>query len=422
MAFTRRQFLVGAAGAGAAGLVAARHPWSALSTAPGSAAGGGPDGKGILVLVTLYGGNDGLNTVIPYTDGHYLGGRAQLGYQPNEVIPLAEGLALHPNLKGMKKLWDRHQLAIVRGVGYPNPNRSHFRSMDIWQSGVPDSAVATGWLGRWLDGTGADPMRAISVGASLPRALAGEKVSAAAVPVGNVNLPGGNVGAAFGALSATTPGEAVLPARVAQVGADLLRVDKTVADLLASQPTDAEANHSTNLDGQGGTGAATNKAKGGGDGSLSSQLQLVSRLIKAGAPSAVYGVSLGGFDTHANEKETHARLWAEVDAAVSGFFTDIAPSPQAGKVVLATYSEFGRRVAANASGGTDHGTAAPVFVAGPHVKGGLYGDEPSLSNLDAGDLKFTTDFRSVYATLLDGVLGVDPKAALGKSFKPVAFL
>src|SRR5205085_4093875 len=184
MPLTRRQFLLGGLGAGAAGaagLVVARKPWdtgagghpsaaaggaAAAKPGPGGAAGGtGKDG--ILVLLTLYGGNDGLNTLIPYQDGAYLGGRSQLGYQPNEVIPLDQGLALHPNLSGLKGLWDAQQLAIVRGVGYPNPNRSHFRSMDIWQSGAPDANVSTGWIGRWLDATGGnganDPLRAVSV-------------------------------------------------------------------------------------------------------------------------------------------------------------------------------------------------------------------------------------------------------------------
>ncbi|HEX9530631.1 MAG TPA: hypothetical protein VF954_05800, partial [Acidimicrobiales bacterium] len=185
---TRRRFLAGglAAGAvGAAGAVVARH-----LAAPAPAHHRGLSGAGTLVLVTLYGGNDGLNTVIPYEDGSYLGGRAQLGYQPNEVLPLADGLGLHPNLKGLKGLWEARQLAIVRGVGYPNPNRSHFRSMDIWQSAAPDRAVGSGWLGRWLDTTSRDPLLGLAVGPTLPLALTGDKVLGGAVPVGNLRLPG----------------------------------------------------------------------------------------------------------------------------------------------------------------------------------------------------------------------------------------
>ncbi|MDQ2826872.1 MAG: DUF1501 domain-containing protein, partial [Actinomycetota bacterium] len=367
---------------------------------------------GILVLLTLYGGNDGLNTLIPYQDGSYLGGRRTLGYQPQEVLPLADGLALHPNLKEIKALWDAKRVAIVRGVGYPNPNRSHFRSMDIWQSGIPDDSVPTGWIGRWLDTTGSDPMRALSVGGSLPRIFGGETAAGAAVPVGPLTLPGAApVQSGFATLSAASPGSSPLAARVSQSGADLLTVDHSIADLLAHQSTSDEALGST----------ATLEGTPAGN-SLAQQLDLVARLVKGGSPTKVYGVNLGGFDTHANEKDTHARLMGYLDSAVGGFFKNVAGSPQEGRVVLAAYSEFGRRVAANGSDGTDHGTAAPLFVVGPKVKGGFYGDEPSLTDLDQGDLKFTTDFRSVYATLLQEVIGVDAKASLGKSFAAVPFL
>jgi len=419
MPLSRREFLLGGLGAGAAGaagLLLSRNTSSprsaAMAGAPGVAGVGGPSGKdGILVLLTLYGGNDGLNTLIPYEDGGYLGGRRNLGYQPQEVLALSDGLALHPNLKGLKSLWDAKRLAIVRGVGYPNPNRSHFRSMDIWQSAAPDDSVATGWIGRWLDGTGTDPLRALSVGGSLPRIFGGEKAAGAAVPVGELTIPGGAaVHNGFQALTVATPGSSPLAARVSQSGADLLTVDHAIADMVAGQPADEAAGSTAPLEGAGAANA------------LTGQLNLVARLVKAGSPTRVYSVSLGGFDTHANEKETHARLMGDLDEAVSGFFKNLAGSPQEGRVVLAAYSEFGRRVAANGSNGTDHGTAAPMFVAGAGVKGGFYGDEPSLTDLDAGDLKFTTDFRSVYATLLQDVIGIDAKASLGKAFTPVPFL
>lgn len=423
MPISRREFLLGGLGAGAfgaAGLLLDRRPWDTPTPPRPDVAGvagvadpaalGSKDG--ILVLLTLYGGNDGLNTVIPYESGSYLGGRRALGYQPQEVLPLADGLGLHPKLTGLKSLWDARRLAIVRGVGYPNPNRSHFRSMDIWQSGVPDDSVVTGWVGRWLDMTGADPLRAISVGGSLPRIFGGEKAAGAAVPVGELTLPGGPaVRSGFTALTAPSPGSSPLAARVSQSGADLLTVDRAIAEMVAGQAATEEAAGST----------ATLEGAGAGN-PLVGQLALVARLVRAGSPSRVYGVSLGGFDTHANEKDTHARLLGDVDGAVSGFFKSLAGSPQEGRVVLVAYSEFGRRVAANGSAGTDHGTAAPVFVAGPRVKGGFYGDEPSLTDLDDGDLKFTTDFRSVYATLLQEVIGVDSKSSLGRPFPPVPFL
>ena len=414
MPITRRAFVLGAVGAGVAGAAGLRltggwpsESGSAAPPAPSVTAGR----DGILVLLTLYGGNDGLNTVIPYEQGGYLGGRRELGYRPDEVLPLGEGLALHPGLAGLKSLWDTGQLAIVRGVGYPNPNRSHFRSMDIWQSAMPDEQVVTGWVGRWLDLGGNDPLRAVSVGGSLPRIFGGEKASGAAVPVGELQIPGGtSLRSAFATLVEPSPGSAPLAARVAQSGKDLLTVDHAIADMLAGQAEDGEA-----------SGAASLEGTGGGN-SLAAQLGLVARLVKAGSPTRVYGVSLGGFDTHANEKETHARLLGDVDEAVTGFFKALEGSPEGTRVVLVAYSEFGRRVAANGSEGTDHGTAAPVFAVGPPVKGGFYGEDPSLTDLDGGDLKFTTDFRSVYATLLQDLLGVEAKASLGRSFAPVPFL
>ena len=434
MPLSRRQFLLGAAGAaaaGTAGVVLSKSPWDSSSArsdaAPaagtGAGAAGSPapvasTGEGILVVVTLYGGNDGLNTVIPYQAGQYLGGRPDLGYKPEEVITLSDGLALHPNLKGLKGLWDAGQLAVVRGVGYPNPNRSHFRSMDIWQSASPENGVITGWLGRWLDRTGDDPMRAISVGNTLPRLLSGDRSAGSAVPTGSLALPGGAaVASGFAALSRPTANGSGLANRVAQTGADLLAVNGRISELLAAQPADpAPPAGGTGLDGPDPTADTT------AAGVLGTQLALVGRLIKAGSPTRAYSVSLGGFDTHANEKDTHARLLGQLDAAVTGFFKQLGNDRRAGDVVLMTYSEFGRRVAANASGGTDHGTAAPLFVAGPRVKGGFYGDEPSLTDLDQGDLRFTTDFRSVYATMLGQVLGVDPTVSLAKGFGPLPLL
>lgn len=414
MPITRREFVLGGLGAGvagAAGLVLSRTPWDSEPRTASKPSSTGSAAGGILVLLTLYGGNDGLNTVIPYEDGSYLGGRATLGYQPDQVLPLGDGLGLHPNLKALKSLWDAKRLAVVRGVGYPNPDRSHFRSMDIWQSAMPDDQVVTGWVGRWLDQTGNDPLRAVSVGGSLPRIFGGDKAAGAAVPVGELTLPGGpSVRSAFAAMAQPSTGASPLAARVAQSGRDLLAVDDAIAHLLAGQPQNDEASGSTSLEGTGGANQ------------LTPQLELVARLVKAGSPTRVYGVSLGGFDTHANEKETHARLLGDVDEAVGAFFKSLEGSAQGSRVVLVAYSEFGRRVAANGSNGTDHGTAAPVFAAGAPVKGGFYGDEPSLTDLDSGDLKFTTDFRSVYATLLEDLIGVESKASLGTSFKPVPFL
>jgi uncharacterized protein (DUF1501 family) len=403
-AFTRRKFLAagGVVAAGAVAAAATQHPSTLLSQ--GSSTGRVESGKGILILVTLYGGNDGLNTLIPSNDPRYLALRPNLAYSPNEALPLGQGMGLHPNLKGLKALWDSKELAIVRGVGYPTPVLSHFRSMDIWQTASPESASYTGWLGRWLD-TGSDPMRALSIGPTVPLALTGEKETGTALAARVTHSPGGpRLEPVIRVLDALGPDRSDLAARVARSGSDLLAVQHDVANLLGS----------------GGPSATTSQVGGGG---LSADLGLVARLIKAGSPTRVYQVSMSGFDNHAQEKATHANLMAKLDNGISSFLAALKGDPHSAGVVLMTYSEFGRRPAENASGGTDHGTAAPLFVAGPGVRGGrFYGDEPSLIDLADGNLKFTTDFRSVYATVLERVLGVDPKAILGRSLPLLAFV
>lgn len=422
----RRKFLVGGGavvGAGAVGLAASRYRLggadavraqgglSAPAGAAGSAAPGGSD-AGPLVLIALYGGNDGLNTVIPYNDPLYLQDRADLGYQPEQVLVLGDGLGLHPNLTGLRSLWDAGHLAIVRGVGYPDPVLSHFEGMAIWQSASPTGSESTGWLGRWLDATGDDPLRAVTVGPTLPLMMAGEKVAGAAVPQGSMKLPGGTaLRNAFTALNRPSTGEAALAARTAQTGLDLLNVQSAVTEALAAAPSAGSVSSDSVADGSVSDGS-----------SLGAQLDLVAQLIEGGLPTRVYTVSMNGFDTHSAEKDTHASLMAELDGAVSSFVSRMQTSDKGRGVVVATFSEFGRRVVPNASGGTDHGTASPLFVTGPAVKGGFYGDQPSLSRLDMGNLDYTTDFRSVYATLLDHVVGVDPSSILDGRFPTLDFV
>ncbi|MGW4525488.1 DUF1501 domain-containing protein [Amycolatopsis sp. NPDC004378] len=345
-----------------------------------------PD-AGVIVVVTLYGGNDGLNTVVPASDPAYQNARAELAYKPEEVLDLGEGLGLNPGMKGFKGLWDGGQLAVLRGVGYPKPDHSHFRSMAIWQTASPETAVPTGWLGRWLDATGDDPLRAVSVDPVLPPLLAGEKTAAASLPVGGLKLPEGALGKAFQDLGAVQPGEGFWQARAARSVTDLHRAVQTLGG-----PSSHEGK----------------KAKG----ELSAQLDVVAGLIEAGVPTRAYSVSLGGFDTHADERGTQQRLLTELDGALTPFVQRLAKSDRGKQATVLVYSEFGRRVTANASQGTDHGTAGPVFVLGPRVKGGFHGAEPSLTDLDDGDLKLTTDFRDVYATLVQDVLGTDPGKVL----------
>jgi uncharacterized protein (DUF1501 family) len=414
-ALSRRRFLL-ASGAAAVAVAGAGVGWTELHertrTDPL------PPGSSVLVVVTLYGGNDGLGTVVPAADPAYQDARPDLAYAPDEVLDLGDGLGLNPGMTGLKKQWDAGRLAVVRGAGYPKPDHSHFRSMDIWQTASPDRPSSTGWIGRWLDGAGRDPLLAVSLEPVLPPLLAGATTAGATLPLRGLALPRGLLGTAFAAMGggdvATAGGGSGAPdpqALAARAITDLQRTVDTLGPLLAA---------GDDPDTGTGTADADTPPVAGGDtapdadgGVLAAQLDVVARCVERGAPPRVYSVSLGGFDTHADERGTQQQLLTEVDAAVSGFLTRMGGTDRGRRVVVLVYSEFGRRVAANANQGTDHGTAGPVLVAGAPVRGGFVGAQPGLTDLDDGDLRFTTDFRDVYATLLSGVLGTDPEPVLG---------
>ena len=371
-----------------------------------------PAGAGVLVMLTLYGGNDGLNTVIPAGDPAYQRARPELAYAESDVLPLGEGLGLNPGMTGMKSLWDDDHLAIVRGVSYPRPDHSHFRSMDIWQTASPQEPSSTGWLGRWLDANGRDPLHAVSLDPVLPPMLAGATTAGAALPAAGLSLPSGALGTAFQALGTPAPGESAQQSTAARAIVDLHRTTTVLGPALdhltpAANSGDARAR-------AGAAGPAGGAKRGGGtSGQLAHELDLVAGCVEMGAPTRAYSVSIGGFDTHTGERITQQRLLTEVDHAVTGFINRMAGSARGRGVVLVAYSEFGRRVVANANQGTDHGTAGSVFLAGAPVRGGFVGEQPSLTDLDDGDLKVTSDFRDVYATLLAGVLNSDPEPVLG---------
>jgi len=419
---TRRRFLTysGVAAAGALAVGATQVSWLDLI----HAADREPlDPKAaVLVLVTLYGGNDGLNTVIPTGDKAYQSARPDLAYQPNEVLDLGDGLGLNPGMTGLHKLWTDKQLAIVRGVGYPQPDHSHFRSMAIWQTASPTTSVPTGWLGRWLDLTGDDPIRAVSIDPVLPPLLAGAKTAAASCPVAGLVLPPGVLGRSLSGLGVASSADGTWQARVAKSYADLGEAATVLGPAVSpagatkkrgkngtAMPTPT-ATPSTDPDDPDAPSSTASSA--GGAGGLGAQLDVVASLVEAGVPTRAYSVSLGGFDTHADERGTQQRLLGELDQALSGFAARLATTDRGKQVVTVVYSEFGRRVVANASDGTDHGTAGPVFVLGKGVLGGFRGDQPSLTDLDNGDLKAGTDFRDVYASVLHNVLGADPGAVL----------
>jgi uncharacterized protein (DUF1501 family) len=408
---TRRRFLVASGVTAATALAggATAIGWHTLVERAGTDPL--PAGHKVLVLVTLYGGNDGLNTVVPMDDPAYRAARPELAIAAQDALPLADGLGLNPGMTGAKKLWDAGRLAVVRGVSYPRPDRSHFRSMAIWQTASPESPATTGWIGRWLDAAGGDPLLAVALDPVLPPALAGATTAGAALPMTGLRLPNGAVGAAFRGLGAAQDGEPGLQARAARAVQDLVRTAELLGPATAA-PADRDDEDEDRAGG----------ASAGGRSALAAQLDVVRRCIDLGAPTRVYSVSLGGFDLHANERNAQQRLLTELDSAVAGFLDAVGRGSRGRDVVLAVYSEFGRRVAANASDGTDHGTAGPVLVAGAPVRGGCYGEQPSLTDLDGGDLKPTTDFRDVYATLLAGVLGADPGRLLSGHDARLSFL
>jgi uncharacterized protein (DUF1501 family) len=388
---TRRGFLQASGVVGATALLAgtAGCSWNDVKVAASRSPL--PAATPVLVLVTMYGGNDWLNTVIPVDDPAYHDARPGMSYTHDEVLALDPVSGLNPGLANMSSLWSLNKLAIMRGVGYPNPDRSHFRSMDIWQTGSPSTPVATGWLGRWLDQTkDAEPLLGLNIGPVLPVLAVGSQRTFAAL---SVKEPAGQplelaMAALATADSGDTPAQRMLASSYGAVGrvrGDVVSHLNTVS--LPDEITD--------------------------DGSLMSQLLTVAACIRLGAPTRCYTVSMGGFDTHAGEKATQQQLLTTFDKAITEFRKAMDGSPRAGDVVLVAYSEFGRRVKANGSEGTDHGTAGDVLIVSDRVKPGFHGDQPSLTDLDQGDLKASQDFRSLYAELLTSVLGADPVPVVG---------
>jgi uncharacterized protein (DUF1501 family) len=407
MGISRRQFLVGT---GAAAVLAACAPVGTPAPPPTPPPAPPPPPSptpSVLVLLFCYGGNDGLNTVIPFTDPTYRTKRGALALDESAgVRAIGNGFGLHPSLDGLHGLWGEGAVAVVHGVGYPNADRSHFRSTDIWESGRPDAIVGTGWLGRWLD-TQPEAMRALAVQSTVPRTLRGSSLSGIAVSGGALTIPGSSaLRNGFAQLATTDPADPVLAGLWTRSQSDLLRA-QTVLNPALSAPNPA-----------GSQLAAINT-------SLARSLAAVARLVRDPAvPTRVYAVNLGGFDTHADQAGTHATLLGQVDDAVTAFHRDLAADPRGGDVVTMIVSEFGRRLQTNANLGTDHGTCLPVIAVGPRVNGGHHGAAPSLTSLDnQGDPVMTTDFRRVYSTVLTKTLGADPAAVLGSSaFTPLGFL
>jgi uncharacterized protein (DUF1501 family) len=367
-----------------------------------------PAGKdNILVVLEMTGGNDGLNTVIPYADDLYHKARPTLRQTKNVVIRLDEHVGLHRGMQGFKPLLDEGSLAVVQGVGYPNSDRSHFEAMDIWHSADPKRLVTTGWLGRAsgaMNDNGGVPILHFGP-ARQPLAVAGGP-GGGAVSINDQNSFRLDMG----------HGDAKRQQARRQLMGDLWAPPEKAgeADLISFvqrrqvQTLTAVENLRDLLQGP-------NAVRGAGFG-LSQKLQLIAGLIAKGFGTRIFYLSLDGFDTHSNQDPSHNTLLSDLADSIGNFFRTLKTTSDDKRVRLMTFSEFGRRVQENGSRGTDHGAASCLFVAGPSVKGGVVGKHPSLSDLDAGDLKFHTDFRRIYATQLNSWLGCDSKLVLGEKW------
>lgn len=367
----------------------------------------------ILIVVQLAGGNDGLNTVVPYTDSQYNKLRPTLAVPETSVIRLDERLGLHPNLQPLKAIWDGGKMAIVEGVGYPNQSLSHFQAMDIWQTLDLNGNGSEGWLGKlvsgWVDKDG-HPFQSLDVGVQTAQALSSIKAQVptlASVETYRVypdpaDMDGGTARMSalmklYNSYPGTSPYAALLDATAvhAQTGSQQLHAAAAQYQPKVTYP----------------------------QGPFAAGLKVLAETIVQGLGLRVGYVTLGGFDTHANEKTTHDLLMKTLADGLAAFYSDLDQHGKADNVVIMTWSEFGRRVEENGSEGTDHGTAAPMFVLGKPVSKGIFGAPPELNNLDAnGNMKYTTDFRSVYATVLDRWMGASSKAVLGGTFDSQNFL
>lgn len=363
----------------------------------------------VLVVIQLIGGNDGLNTVVPHGIDGYTRARRLLRLPSGQMHAVNKEIALHPGMGQMAKLLESNRLAIIQGVGYPNPDRSHFRSMEIWESARVDTkpdSLETGWLGRIIDQRADDStsdLPALHIGPKrVPLALKAKRAEAPSLE----NLEQFKLKLA----DASRAGEA------RQALGDVARAGPTDDPLLGfiRRSTLAAYDSSQRLETVVNTkdGAVKYPASG-----LANRLSLIARIIKAGFNTPIYYTSLDGFDTHANQLGSHAALLTELSDAVASFHDDMKDAKLDDRVCVLMFSEFGRRVAENASAGTDHGAGAPVCVVGPVAKPGLVGDHPSLEDLDDGDLKFHTDFRRVYASLLTDWLGIPAEPILGPGFE-----
>jgi uncharacterized protein (DUF1501 family) len=408
---TRREFLTWG-GRGIGLLAFSRFAPSFLVESTLAATPSPEKDRSILVLVQLAGGNDGLNTVIPYEDAGYYRLRPTLGIKKEDAIRLDDTQGLHPSLAALHALMQEGRAGIIQNVGYPNPNHSHFRSSEIWETGSDSNQfLPSGWIGRFLDnacggadgtaGIGADPV-AVHVTNELPQSFLSGK-------------PHATFGLRSGGGRAGKENLAFLEKLVKQddheanANASFLRA--TMMDALVTEQRVQQV-----INGY----KAESVYPGNG---FAQSLRNVASLIAAGMSTRVYFVSLGGFDTHSNQANNHANLLRTLSEGLAAFQNDLVAKKLDSQVLTMTFSEFGRRPNENESRGTDHGTAAPLFVMGGKIQGGLHGTPPSLANLPKNrDLQFSTDFRQVYATVLDKWFACPAAQVLGRGYAPLPFI
>ena len=401
---TRRDFVktssLVALGATVPGFVSRTAAQAPIASQPGAR-------DTILVIVQLTGGNDGLNTVIPYRDEQYRRLRPTLAQPTNQVRRLNDDVGLHPSMNALADLLQDNSLCVVQGVGYPNPTQSHFRSMDIWQAASTAQTLNEGWIGRALRGVpGAASFHLARANEAAPLALAGAPVRVPSITsLADFQLQVAAANNADSRRQRTVIEQTATPAAGQSNLLDF--VQRTAVNTYASSRRlqEISRNYQPRV-------PYPNTA-------LANHLKLAAQLIDGGLGARLFYVSLDGFDTHASQAQSHAGLLRQVSDAMSAFYRDMAARGHRDRILMMTFSEFGRRARENGSQGTDHGAAAPVLLVGGRVRAGVVGAHPSLTDLEAGNLRFHTDFRQVYAAILDRWLGVSSRQVLEQDYRPV---
>ena len=367
----------------------------------------------ILVVIQLTGGNDYLNTVVPYGDPRYYDNRTSVGVPQDQVLPIDDHFGFNPALAPIKELYDQGRVALINGVGYPTPNRSHFRSMDIWHTCEPDKVGTEGWLGRVirdLDPRAENVLTGVNFGRGLPRALALTGVPVASVAVletygvltGITGEPDRSEALdVFARMYAPALGSGPVMEYLGQTGLDALKG----ADILKTAPAKYESSVEY------------------ADTSIGQNLLGISKVLHANLGTRIFYTQHGGYDTHASQGPVHPKLWTDLSQAVTDFYADLREHETADNVLMFVFTEFGRRVKDNGSG-TDHGSGGLVLAIGDPVQGGMYSEYPSLREEDLleGDLHFNIDYRGIYGTIVENWLGLDPVPVVGGSFEQLAFV